>query len=121
EEAYKVAIALGDGAAAYTNLAGVYLLQKRSAEAIKWARDATRLDPNYANAYVVLGQAYLLLPDRWEARKAFRTAAQLDEQWNGLILVSPPPPGAPWPREVNPDAAPRIPPADCNSNRPACE
>jgi tetratricopeptide (TPR) repeat protein len=102
EEAYKKAMALGDnGPRVRTNLSSIYYERKNYPEAIKWAREALAKDPNYANAYVMLGEAYLVLPDRWEARKAYKRAGQLDRRYEVLILKAPPPPGAPYPREVS--------------------
>ena len=95
------AVELGDtGALVRTNLSALYYDRKNYPESIKWAKAAIAKDPNRAGAYAILGEAYLLLPDRWEARKAFVRAGQLDEQWKPLIFKAPRPPGAPWPREV---------------------
>jgi tetratricopeptide (TPR) repeat protein len=102
EEAHKTAMSKGDnGPGVRTNLSGVYYERKDYPEVIKWAREALAKDPDYANAYVMLGEAHLALGNRNEALAAFKTAARLDRKWWLLPAKVPPLPGAPYPREVS--------------------
>ncbi|HET6347884.1 MAG TPA: tetratricopeptide repeat protein, partial [Candidatus Krumholzibacteria bacterium] len=67
-----------DAATAHRGLADVLLKAGNPAGAIREAREATRLDPGFADAYELLGVASAKAKDYDTARESFLTVARLD-------------------------------------------
>jgi tetratricopeptide (TPR) repeat protein len=103
EKAYQKVMELGNnGPGIRTNMSGIYYDRKNYSEAIHWAKKAIAKDPDYANAYAVLGDAHLARGEKIEAVRAYEKAAELNRAaWGWLPRTVPPLDVAPEPREVN--------------------
>ena len=73
-------------------LGAVAMAERRMDEALRYLKDAERATPDDPGVYVMIGRAYLRLQEWEQARQAFATALQLDEDneaaWEGLASAA---------------------------------
>jgi TolA-binding protein len=74
-------------AAAYFNLAHVFLLTKRYQESLEQAIQGLRREPNSAFGYFVLGSAYQRAGDAAQSERALRLALKLDPKLSAAHLA----------------------------------
>lgn len=74
-------------AAAYFNLANVFLLTRRFQESLEHAIEGLRREPNSAFGYYVLGSAYHHVGDAAQSEQALRRALELDPKLSRAHLA----------------------------------
>ncbi|MBA4064744.1 MAG: hypothetical protein C0501_13720 [Isosphaera sp.] len=102
-EQLEIAVRHDARSGVHTELSITYRLQRRYAEAVTSARDATRINPRDSDAQVALGHALLATGESARAAVAFERAAEFNPREYGHLLHEfARVPVAPPPREVRP-------------------